>query len=65
LTFGAAVLEKQLNRRWTPMDADGPNELVRIGFLRALGVVTMGMARTNPLLIGVHLRPSAVSLPFA
>jgi hypothetical protein len=29
-----------------------------------MGGVAMGMAETNPLLIGVHRRPSAVDLPF-
>jgi hypothetical protein len=46
------------------MDADDPNEIFVIGFLRTMGGVAMGTAGTNPLLIGVHRRPSAVDLPF-
>ena len=38
------------------MDADDPNEMFVIGFLRTMGGVAMGTAETNPLLIGVHRR---------
>jgi hypothetical protein len=55
--------EKQLNRRWTPMDADERGILV--GFAKEI----IARCRQAPgihefaLTIGVHRRPSAVNLP--
>ena len=51
-----------INRRWTPMDADDPDELLVLGFLRAIVGITIGTTNTNTTLIGVHRRPSAVNL---
>jgi hypothetical protein len=56
--------QKRINRRWTPMDADEPNGIFVFGFLQAAGVGAMGTITTNPLLIGVHRRPSAVQMLF-
>jgi hypothetical protein len=46
------------------MDADDPNEIFVIGFSQTMGGDAMGTAEINPLLIGVHRRPSAVPMLF-
>jgi hypothetical protein len=47
------------------MDADDPNEILLVGLVRTAVGVAMSTAKTNPLPIGVHRRPSAVNSAFA
>jgi hypothetical protein len=56
--------QEQINRRWTPMDADDPNEIFWLELLRAKGNDSKGTDMTIPLTIGVHRRPSAVPMLF-